>query len=169
MLQGELAGVSHLGDVIQFVVSAGEGRELLAGCLAPGRRGCAPGRRSGARGTTTTPMSSTPTRRIWCWPIRRPTRQKCWPAASRAASSEEEHDDRQQRTDQHPGPAGRRRPNLASALHGRCRWLRRSAAQPLLAACGSDDTATDTSAQRRLARSRTSSTCSPGVSTTAPR
>ncbi len=32
-----------------------------------------------------------------------------------------------------------------------------------------DDTDTDTSAQRRPARSRTPSTCSPGVSTTAPR
>ena len=27
---GQLAGISHLGDVIQFVVSAGEGREILA-------------------------------------------------------------------------------------------------------------------------------------------
>jgi spermidine/putrescine transport system ATP-binding protein len=30
VLRGELAGISHLGDVIQFVVSAGEGREILA-------------------------------------------------------------------------------------------------------------------------------------------
>jgi len=29
-LRGTLAGISHLGDVIQFVVSAGDGRELLA-------------------------------------------------------------------------------------------------------------------------------------------
>jgi spermidine/putrescine transport system ATP-binding protein len=29
-LRGTLAGISHLGDVIQFVVSAGEGREILA-------------------------------------------------------------------------------------------------------------------------------------------
>jgi spermidine/putrescine transport system ATP-binding protein len=29
-LRGELAGISHLGDVIQFVVSAGDGREVLA-------------------------------------------------------------------------------------------------------------------------------------------
>jgi spermidine/putrescine transport system ATP-binding protein len=30
VLRGELAGISHLGDVIQFVVSAGDGREILA-------------------------------------------------------------------------------------------------------------------------------------------
>ncbi len=30
VIRGELAGVSHLGDVIQFVVSAGEGREILS-------------------------------------------------------------------------------------------------------------------------------------------
>jgi spermidine/putrescine transport system ATP-binding protein len=30
VLRGELAGISHLGDVIQFVVSAGEGREILS-------------------------------------------------------------------------------------------------------------------------------------------
>jgi spermidine/putrescine transport system ATP-binding protein len=30
VLRGELAGISHLGDVIQFVVSAGQGREILA-------------------------------------------------------------------------------------------------------------------------------------------
>lgn len=29
-LRGELAGISHLGDVIQFVVSAGNGREVLS-------------------------------------------------------------------------------------------------------------------------------------------
>jgi spermidine/putrescine transport system ATP-binding protein len=30
VLRGHLAGISHLGDVIQFVVSAGEGREILS-------------------------------------------------------------------------------------------------------------------------------------------
>ena len=30
VLRGDLAGISHLGDVIQFVVSAGEGREILS-------------------------------------------------------------------------------------------------------------------------------------------
>ncbi len=77
VLRGELAGISHLGDVIQFVVSAGEGRELLSRVPRTSAPGSTQGRRSGARGTPTTPISLPPTRPIWSWPIRHPTRQKC--------------------------------------------------------------------------------------------
>ena len=81
VLRGTLAGVSHLGDVIQFVVCYGRASaNFWRGCLAPALRGCSRGRRSGAVGTTTTRMSSTQIRRIWCSPIRRTRRQKCWPA-----------------------------------------------------------------------------------------
>ena len=43
VVSGVLAGVSHLGDVIQFVVTTGDAREVLAGCPERRRRGLLPG------------------------------------------------------------------------------------------------------------------------------
>ena len=119
-VSGTLASVSHLGDVIQFVVMTPGRKEILARLPRPRAPRLERGfRRCGAPGPPSTRTSSPPTKPTSFWPIPPKKRRRPPPDLGRGTTH-----DRSRRREGHqdPGPAEHGAAGVQATLHaGRCR------------------------------------------------